>query len=219
MIANVERNGQMFFWRDIPNIPKQEGVTCTPTSVENIPSDDGAPVTLDIFQHEDLYIKAHDLTGETFLHALRINANSGGGPYIFVHDEFVIDLIRPFGKTRGQVPADFPPMKIDRSDRLHAYLSTRVQTGKSNDSFRLKVTNIESMNNDDHFQGPCFMDIEVGKDGNVTFALRNIQEKGEAKLSLLFKTAENGGKFPLVAEVFTRVAKRIEAAAAYQIRN
>jgi hypothetical protein len=197
-----------------------EGVTCTLTSVEDIPSDDNSLMTMDVNQVPtgDIGIWAHDRSGRRFISPIRLNSFAGGGPYTFVHAELVEGIIRTFAKTKGQIPADFPKLRLSPSDRLPSYVSTRVERGNSTDSFELKVANIESMDNvpedEDGLSSQNFLDIEVAKDGNITVTIRNVRygEK-DRPARLVFKTAENGGKFPLVAEVFTRVAESLEAAA------
>jgi predicted S18 family serine protease len=81
----------------------------------------------------------------------------------------------------------------------------------------LKIQGIESVENEPDKKSlfDSFMDIEIAKNGNVTVTIINPFDKEEIKarqLSFLFKTAENGGRFPLVATAFTRATERAAAA-------
>jgi len=195
-------------------------ISATRGALAGIPSDDGLG-TMDIMQTGTgvLGIWIHDRSGKKYISPVRIDSGFGSEIYDFVYEELSIGLIRPFATSDGQIPADYPPLRIDRTKRLPSHVSTQVQTGTPNDSFTLRVINIESLDNDpepeESLASLSFMDIEIAKDGNVTVAIRNVDYKKQTKTaSVVFKTGENGGKFPLVAEVFTRVAKKIEAATA-----
>lgn len=191
-----------------------EGVTVTPVSLEDIPSDDGSDVKMDIIQipNGDLGFWIHGQNSLIFY--VRINCYSGGGPYGLIHNDFV-ELIRNFDKANGQIPPGFPPLVIDSYDYIPSYAGVRIQEGEATDAFRIRAQGIESMDDfpDEDSVRKKFMDIEVLKDGDVKVNFTKISPTaGQLQVPILFKSAQNGGKFPLIAETFTRAAVRLEAA-------
>jgi hypothetical protein len=52
-----------------------------------------------------------------------------------------------------------------------------------------------------------FLDIEVAQEGDVALTMRNEQFNTEG--TMVFRTAENGGKYPILAEAFTKIAEII----------
>lgn len=192
----------------------------TPTSIEDIPDDNGTTTTLTVSQMNDLYLGADDIQGD-IIPPVRINSSFGGGPYPFVYDELVLTLIRNFARTRGQIPQDLEPLNTDElMDHVPSYVSTQIIKGKKKDPFEVKVIGIENMDNDIPGKGFTVMDLELSKPGDVTLSFRNMNkddmDEGEHRLSLTFKTAANGGQFPLVAESFARVARRFAKASMYR---
>ncbi len=194
-----------------------EGVTVTPVSIEAVPSDINPFYTMDISQapNDDVFIRFNDLKSHTIIKAVRINGNFEGGPYTLVTDELV-NLIRNFASSKEPDHIRHPEEK--KEELFSSIVNPLVLTGGPDDDFRIKVSGIESMDNpveeeDLDLFGGSFLDIIVGKNGNVTTAIRNTGWQSPKQLILEFKTAENGGKFPLVAQTFTRICERFIQAA------
>ena len=96
--------------------------------------------------------------------------------------------------------------ELNKSEVKLFSCATNVKKGKPKDPFELKVSDLTE---DDEIIGEWtkFMDILVGKEGNVEVTMRNTDY--EIAKTILFKTAENGGKFPIMANVFTRLARAL----------
>jgi hypothetical protein len=194
-----------------------EGVAVTPVSLIDIPSDIDSAVTFDLTQEKngDLGFWMHDAKVRKITTPVRINADEGGGPYTFIHPDFV-DLIRNFGKFKGQIPPNFPPIDLsDDAVLLLDNIPTRAIEGNDEDPFSLKIVDIESTENVDSggLHGESYLDIEVNKNGDVTLRIKTIHKGEDAiEMDTTFKSAENGGKFPLVNETLKRVALKIQAA-------
>lgn len=90
-------------------------------------------------------------------------------------------------------------------DPLPSDSPIKITRGKKADSFKYKIERIAS----DSQKGKStqFIDLEIGKSGDVTLTRRDYEQ--QQKADFVFRTAENGGKFPIFAQVFTKIAAEI----------
>ena len=175
--------------------------------IDDIPNDGQEQTAFNMASHgnSDLFIGLVDLTGESYIPKLRFNSGFGGPNIELIFEELV--LIRDsFRSHRGQLMV-IPPLRAGM-DRIPRHLPLKVQKGKDTDPFQLRITDIT----DDKGYGEMRsqMDLELARAGDVTLAVRGDDE--QPPLSIVFKTAENGGRFPVMAQAFGRIATRLAGA-------
>ncbi len=180
--------------------------------IDDIPSDGQEQTAFNMASHgnSDLFIGLVDLTGESYIPKLRFNSGFGGPNIELIFEELV--LIRDsFRSHRGQLMV-IPPLRAG-IDRIPGHLPLRVQKGKDTDPFQLKITDITDDKGDDEMMRSQ-MDLELARAGDVTLTVTGDDEQLFLKppLSIVFKTAENGGRFPVMAQAFGRIATRLARA-------
>ncbi len=216
-----ERERQLDFGFNLPEIHEDKrGI-----GVHNIPSDDDSQFTLNVFLSTygsalgDVFVQMSDsatsfITGKRVdLPDMRLRCAIGGGLNPFIAEE-LSSLPGLFRYYNGHIPEDFKLSKTRQ--RLNPHSSIEVEYGMNKNEPKLSIRNIQD--DDEQFDELTkFMDIEIANNGNVTLAQRHIRHEPDSNTWLqvekegrmLFKTKKNGGEYPLVAEVFTRIAKRI----------
>jgi hypothetical protein len=173
-------------------------IAVTPLSISDIPSDDDdGKGVLEIFQPREgncLIIRPHDLTGKVNVHPLVIYSVPEDDPNFSVYSELQ-NMIGGLFYTDGY---ETPGL---------------LEQTEGEGSTEVSAISIKSMEDSGHeITDASTMDIGVAKNGDVTLILRSNGRSEEQKLSYLFKTAENGGRLPRLATVFTRIAQKTAAA-------
>ena len=179
------------------------------TGVNEIPSDTKSPLALDFAFQQDVFLRFTDIKGETdvLLPTIRFRRYAGGGPFPLIAEELSI-LPEAFMQYQGQIPPGYKNRQKAK-DLFPSYVDIIVKVGKNPDESRYIIKGIpdgDANPNDNN----KFLDIEITKDGNAIVAMRDTRRNNQA--SVEFKTAENGGKYPIMAEVFTRISERIAKA-------
>lgn len=178
------------------------------TGVNGIPSDTQSSWVLDFAFQQDVFLQFTDATGKTdvFFPAIRFR-RSGCGPFFMLAEELSF-LPEAFTKYKGQI---FPRYENQSrtEDTPSTFFGTEVRVGKKPNESRYIIKGIPDgdANPDDNNK---FLDIEITKDGNAIVTMRDTHRNNQA--SVEFKTTENGGKYPIMAEVFARIAERIAKA-------
>ncbi len=180
------------------------------TGVYDIPSDepdDTTVMNID-WAFSDAHIRLTDTNPD------RIQANPTmrfrdhfGAPRLPMISALIHTLPSSFLLNKGKEIIKYPVLEregIAYGDPV------KVELGGDEDDFEFRVTDITE---DEEYAGRFtkFMDIVVGKDGNIVVTMRAVRKVKPTVKSILFKTAENGGKFPVMAQVFKRIAEEIKA--------
>lgn len=219
-----EQERQLDFGFNLPEIHEDErGI-----GVHNIPSDDDSQFTLSIFLSTygsalgDVFVQMTDsaapfITGNgVYLPDMRLRCAFGGGLNPFIAEElsYLPGLFRLYN---GHIPENFKLSKARQ--RLNPLSLIEVEYGMNKNEPKLSIINIQD-DDEQRDELTKFMDIEIANNGNVTLVQRHIRHEldgntwsqVEKEGRMLFKTKRNGGEYPLVAEVFTRIAKQITEA-------
>lgn len=174
-------------------------------SINDIPSDEGN-ITMQIFGMDDICLKMKGVDDKgnyvlVPLNAMRFRMSGA--------DMERVTMALGFG-VQGLLNNDTKELKKFLKEKPNRYFvgatNAVAQEGRVDDDFALKVSGLMGDEINDH--GESTMDIEVLKVGDVRVA---IQETGYDALEghtamMLFKTAENGGKTPIMAEIFSGIA-------------
>ena len=190
----------------------EKGLFIVTDGIAGIPSDTPSRCELEVVTKYDYLIQFTD--NEKFVPLPGIRFRTSGSSMEFICEELSI-LTRAFRENNGQIPPDYQT-KIKKIDTLPSLLDISVQVGKEPSESRYIIKGIPDDNagpeDDTRFKS---MDIEITKEGNAIVTVHDNRRNNQA--SMEFKTAENGGKFPIMAEVFTRIAERIAKAKKKQI--
>lgn len=179
------------------------------TEVNEIPSDTKSPWVLAFVFQQDVFLQFTDATGKTgvLFPPIRFRSFFGGGALPLINEELSI-LPKSFMNHQGQMPPEYKK-RNKTEDRLPSYVDITVRVGKKPNESKYIIKGIPDgdANLDDNNK---FLDIEITKDGNAIVTMRDTHRNNQA--SVEFKTTENGGKYPIMAEVFARIAERIAKA-------
>jgi hypothetical protein len=190
--------------------PKTKEFTTDDSGIYGIPSDTKSPWTMDFIIRYDHALQFTDQAGETGIAFPAIRFRKSGGPFNFIAAELSV-LRDSFEKYNGQIPEY--DIQNDTEDSFPSYVDTTVWVGKNPDESKYIIKGIPdgdispNINDDTRYKS---IDIEIAKNGNAIVTIRHTRRNNQA--SMEFKTAENGGKYPIMAEVFTRIAERIAKA-------
>ncbi len=177
--------------------------------VNGIPSDAEYPHRLEIMSYgNDTSITMEDFPEENLIPFMRFRSYSGGG--MFPHIPPILNWLAYDLEThQGQIPPDYEDRKWPRMDGTSAftgspdYSKMEVKKGKNKDEPKYLVKGIP----DEEEGKEQFLDIEVAQDGDVAITMRN--ELFNKEGTMVFRTAENGGKYPILAAAFTKIAEII----------
>lgn len=180
------------------------------TSIFNIPSDapdDTGMMDLEWAVNSDAHARLTDSNPD------KIQPNPTmrfrdyfGGPRLPMISALLSTLPKSFLVNQGRHIVEDPVLS---SEGVAYGDPVKVELGTEEDDFELRVTDITE---DEEYPGKFskFMDITVSKNGNVTVTMRAVRRVQPTVKSILFKSGENGGRFPVMAEVFTRIAREIK---------
>jgi hypothetical protein len=181
------------------------------TTVSNILSDDGSGNTL-AFSFLGSTDFAIELTGRNdIIPGMRFNTALGGGSFAMIPEEFS-GVVKIFEDHHGQIPTDYR-LPIKEQTALVKNLPVKARRGEKTAAFRYIVVDITDIEQEEQYEEKDrdkftrFMDIMVLKSGDVIVAIKDADNCPKG-LAVIFKTAQNGGEFPIIAEVFTRIARR-----------
>lgn len=200
-------------------------------AISIIPGDGDEPFGLDVLHGYDLWLSmVNPQDGLPIpLNGIRLRTQTGGGAFPFIFDEFSI-VSESFLKYNGKIPPGYKGV-VDRwqktagdydiktgiiKDNFPLHAQVTVETSQKKSEPRIKILGIPC--DDDGKQSQ--MDIEVLQNGNVNLRLRGTDrivfyeteepEKEDFREGkMVFKTEENGGKFPIMAFVLTIIAQRM----------
>lgn len=202
----TEENGQMYIWNDLVTKRKDEKATY----LHNITSDDDSRFTFSLTTHSgvfgDIFVSMDDEIqdeGWSYFRPLRLRGLFGGGLNPFITEEFISIM-----DNIGQPKFKYKEKGRRKKDRINSNSAITVE--RSTDP-KLNVKNIGDDDGED-----VSMDIVVQKSGDVLFRLTGKQlvdrTINNVVGEMLFKTKENDGKNPIMAETLTRIAQRIAKA-------
>lgn len=178
------------------------------TWVNDIPSDTPSPWKINLLYKEDVFLQFEDPTAETGIYFPEMRfRSSGSGPFFLLVEELAV-LPEAFMNYQGQIPPGYKNRSIT-ADLPSTFFGVKVQVGQKPDESKYIIKGIPdgNANPDDNNK---FIDIEIAWNGNATVTMRDICHEDSA--SVEFRTAENGGKYPVLAAVFTHIAERIAKA-------
>lgn len=219
-----QKERQLDFGFDLPEIQENE----FGFGVCNIPSDDDSQFTLgvslstygsalgDVFIEMSAPVTQSNINNEIYLPVMRLRCAFGGGLNPFIAEE-LSSLPTLFRRFNGHIPEDFKTSITQQ--RLNPYSSIEVEHGTNKNQPKLAIRNIQD-DDEQIVELTKFLDIEIANNGNVTLIQRHTRRelkgrewsKIEKEGRMFFKTKKNGGKYPLVAEILTRIAERIAKA-------
>lgn len=182
----------------------------------NVPSDTDNRYSLGIGFDEDVWLQLYDQGEGDYFKPIRFRSPLQGAEIPTIAVEFY-NIQRSFSEFGGRIPADL----VDYSGLLDSVtLSSTIQVIRSEkqNEPRIKVTGLtdDEQGGDEDYSR--WMDIAIGRNGDATVTFRQKSydfvkqiEPEEVELigSITFKTEENGGQFPIMAHVFTRIAEGI----------
>ena len=177
--------------------------------IEDVPGDGQEQTVFNMASHgnSDLFIGLVDLTGESYIPNLRFNSGFGGPNIELIFQELV--LIRDsFRLRRGQL-MDVPPLQAG-VDIIPRHLSLRVEEGGNEDGYLYRVIGITDDKEYGEMGSGSQMNLELARSGDVIVSVKGRDE--QLPLSMVFKTAENGGRFPVMAQAFGRITQRLARA-------
>ena len=211
MATNIERDGQMFFWRDIPSVAKEKDSI----SLHNIFPDDNGRFALgihtNIAAYGDIFITMQAIPGKGFIYlpAIRLRSYGGGGDNPFITEGF--GSILSYFSNGMQESFKTEETEPRRGERLIS--NSEIAVTRNQGESRLSIVGIQDDDRDS-----SFLDISVLETGDVRLRVRH-KESGEKEAmgEMLFKTRKNGGKAPFIAATLTRLAERIAKAKQNQL--
>ena len=185
-----------------PRILTYENVT----RIENISGDTVGPFVLEALYTDDVYLTMLDTKDYRQIPPDGMRFRTSGSDFLSIALELSV-LPKIFRNNNGHIPQSYKG--FSNGDSIGDYFpgnGMAVETHKNKALPKIEVKNIPC---DDEGQSKQ-MDIVVLHSGDVVLKMRGhwIDEEiiqGE----MVFKTAENGGKFPIMAFVFTKIAERI----------
>lgn len=174
-------------------------------SIEDIPSDEGN-IRMRIFGMDDICLKMTGVDDKgnfalVPLDAMRFRMSGA--------DMERVSMALGFG-VQGLLNNNTKELKKFLKEKPNRYFvgatNAVAQKGSVDDDFALKIVGL--MGDEINDRRKTTMDIEVLKAGDVRVTM---QETGWGTLEghtakMLFKTAENGGKTPIMAEIFSGIA-------------
>ena len=176
------------------------------TSIENIPDDNGSPFTMDLSVASDAWLRIIDSSGHvpSPYESIRFRSYEGGG-FIPCIAEELRHVAKAFKSCDGEIPEDFNSFPRPIDDKPPSFSYEGIQTSKLKDKPRISVIGlIDHDSQRDNVEKT--LDINVAQNGDVNLIMKD-KRTDEGKIT--FKTGENGGKYPIMAAVFTRIAERI----------
>lgn len=205
---NIEPNGQMYFWSDLPTIQRTEGST----SLYNIHSDDGNRLDLELQMlsvvYGDIFVSMGDkIPDDNWQHfkSIRLRSLVGGGLNPFITESFVSIL-----SYYNNGLQEFPTTEKQTRERINSNSQIIVKRDEKEEP-RLSIVGIQDDDGDS-----WFLDILVLQNGDVKLRVREEPDSNYpdeqidgAVGEMLFKTKENGGKNPFIATALTRLAEKI----------
>lgn len=176
--------------------------------VNKIPDDSNSPSRLNIGSLiDDVAISMDDTVGDNFVFPMRLRSFAGAG--MFPHIPPILNhLAYDLEKYQGQIPPDYKSRKWPRMDGVVAftgspdYSEIQIKIGENTNEPKYTVRGIPDEDGNERF-----LDIEVAQSGEVKIKMRDDYFKTEG--TMIFKTVENGGKYPILAEAFTKIAEII----------
>lgn len=196
------------------------------TEFSGITSDDDSPFLLNLRMHSDaqgdVWIFFQDTRwgispneAKLFPH-IRFRSLNGGGLNSFISEELAkipyslnnfieAEYIDDFEKEFELKP---------KPDSINPHSSLEVITSKDDKGFKIKSLENEDETFDDL---RSFLDIEVTENGDVILTERNTIDELDGNTwfpveisgHMLFKSRENGGKYPMLNEILKGLAERI----------
>lgn len=179
-------------------------------NVNEIPSDAKSPWTLNFEFNEDAFLQFVDSTAETGIYFLPIRfRRSGYGPFFMLAEELSF-LPEAFMSYQGKIFPNFENQNR-AADDPSTFSGTEIKVGRKPDESKYIIKGIPHADGgpDDNLRF-ISLDIEITRNGDSILTMHDNRRNNHA--SMEFRTAENGGKYPIMAAVFTRIAERIAKA-------
>lgn len=205
-------------------------------SVGLIPSDGQEPFGLTFLHGYDFHMQmVYPNEGVMVpLNGIRFRTQTGGGFFPLIFEEAGI-ISKSLIDHKGQVPPGYNGLedmmrkeatdyKIEicvLKDNFPVSANVLVRTSKKANEPKIEIIGIPCDDEDKKAQ----MDIQIQQNGDVVVKLREIRgsslrfyqdddkdEEGETEViegQMTFKTAENGGRYPIIAFAFTKIAERM----------
>lgn len=195
--------GNLLFFVTIRFMTERE-LFIGPNRVNNIPGDTPNSLWTVGFSFEwDAFMQFNDSTGKTYLPMMRFRSQAGGGFLPLISEELSI-LPRAFMENGGQI-VDHGNQN-EANNQFPSWLNIDIRVGKTPSESKYIIKGIPDgdANPEDNNK---FLDIEITNEGNAILTMRDTRRNNSALME--FKTKENGGRYPIMAAVFTRIAERI----------
>lgn len=187
--------------------------------IGNIPNDTGSPFAFSLMigsgiRLGDAVIDLSDTTFETgiYLEPIIFRSGFGGGALPCIAEELSV-LFRAFENHGGKIPSWYK-RKNHQDDRFPNYIVATVEESKNPEDSQYIIRNLQD-DDEQIDELRKFLDIEITREGDVIVTQRFLRSDFgtdgciEVQGQMVLKTAKNGGKFSIMAEVFTRIAERI----------
>lgn len=179
--------------------------------IVNIPSDEPSGIRLEMtYILGDVVLTMHGSPSpeETFV-VLPMRLRGSGG-YNCDMPYYLGAVPEAFRETEGQLPEQdflepFPPTGY--TDFYGTEIVVNDDPEKPWIDIKGMIDDDDPTYNPDPLQRPRRMDLRVDHDGKVTLGLRNLDL--DVGASMVFETGENGGKYPILTDTFTKIAKSV----------
>lgn len=176
-----------------------------PNGIEGIPSDTPSPWKISLLYKYDIFLQFNDSTAETGIYLPGIRFRRSGCGHFFLIAEELSFLPEAFMNYQGKISPDFEN-QTRTIDDPSTFAGTEIRVGKKQNESKYVIKGIPDGNANPEDNNK-FLDIEITNEGNAILTMRDTRRNNQA--SMKFKTAENGGRYPIMAAVFTRIAERI----------
>ena len=166
----------------------------------SIPSDMGdTQLAVSRFGNMDLYLRIYSPTTRGPLFDLRFGTSYGEGAFPGIAEELQ-NILNTASNPMRQPETQHEPYEPER----HGQTTVTAQKGREPGQPQYMVQGIPD---DESYKPIGFLDIIVEENGDVTLTHRDLKVRTAAQAT--FKSAQNGGTYPFVAEAFTRIAQSI----------
>ena len=181
--------------------------------VLDIPSDSDNRFSMSIGSINDMYLTLNDSRTDDescIFKPMRFRSGVGGGAFPHI-SAYLVSIMESFQRHDGQISDEY------RKKEHLLHLSSRpahtdapsseglsVMIGKNPSEPRYLIKGLPNENEINET-----LDIEISQAGDATITLTDLTYNRPQIGTMTFKTAENGGKYPIMAEAFTKIAEGI----------
>lgn len=186
----------------------------TRTEIYGIPGDSDNRFSMSISATNDMYFTLNDSKNDDpdafcIFGTMRFRSGVGGGAFPHI-SAYLVSIMEAFQRHNGQISDEYRKKRhlVLSYGPAHTNAPSNeglsVVVGKSPNEPRYIIKGLPNENDIDET-----LDIEISQAGDATITLTDFTYGRPQVGTMTFKTAENGGKYPIMAEAFTKIAEGI----------